>query len=362
MSDKKEINILDEKWDFTGYFLEMKEKLKSGLMIKTKSFLFFISFILIFAFFSIYIQDSFNCLDYLKVFHSYLDTNALLPEDMQLAGPHKTFVLNEAFPDLLKAFMDRYFFNSKEQVEQFIKFEELLIKLIDLIVLTIPQEDTKILSLLSIIFDSSKYFYREHSELQSFIKNLNKKYDGKTYAHGRKSSMYGEIEYKLLIYNVNLFGHKGGFKQLMELLEKGPVKNFSFVKSILDILSRLRIFLSKDTEIDLFISKLPNLIFNVQLLDLEHKDLRRVEKKEIEEIDHTMRYLLPSSYAFTQREAESLCTKFCFDFSLKCLKSDIQDKKFNGLKYIEDAIDKLASEKSYAERYLKSLFFHSFHT
>jgi hypothetical protein len=186
--------------------------------------------------------------------------------------------------------------------------------------------------------------------LQSFVKNLNKNYDGKTFAFGKKSSMFGEIEFKLLIYNINLFGHKGGFKQLMDLLEKGPVKNFSFVKTVLDILSKLKSFLSKDSEIDLFISKLPNLIFNVQLLDLEHKDLRRVEKKEVEEIDHTMRYLLPSSYAFTHKDAESLCTKFCFDFSLKCLKSDIQDKKFNGLKYIEDAIDKLASEKAYAER------------
>jgi hypothetical protein len=34
MSEKK-IDILDTKWDFTGFFLEMKEKLKSGLKINS---------------------------------------------------------------------------------------------------------------------------------------------------------------------------------------------------------------------------------------------------------------------------------------------------------------------------------------
>eukprot|EP01091_Cochliopodium_minus_P001006 TRINITY_DN1088_c0_g1_i6.p1 TRINITY_DN1088_c0_g1~~TRINITY_DN1088_c0_g1_i6.p1 ORF type:complete len:2413 (+),score=944.25 TRINITY_DN1088_c0_g1_i6:3-7241(+) len=316
-------NITDEKWDFTGYFIEMKEKLKS---------------------------DSTNCLDYLKVFNSYFENNALFSEDFQINTSHKNYVLNEALPDLCNAMMDRYYFHSKEQVEQFIKFEELIIKILDFIVLTIPEENPKTISLLTIIFDASKYFYRDHNELQSYIKDLTKKYEGKSYAYGKKNSMYGDVEHKLLIHNINLFGNKGGFTQLMELLQKGPVKNFSFVKAILDLMSKLRIFVSRDNELDLFISNLPEVIFKVQLLNLEHKDLRRVEKKEVEEIDHAMRNLLSSSYKYSNKEAETLCTKFCFDFSLKCLKSDIQDKKFNGLKYIEDAIDKLASEKAYAER------------
>jgi len=316
-------DITDQKWDFTGYFLEMKEKLKS---------------------------DSTNCLDYIKVFNSYLEKGALLTEDLQLSTAHKSFVINDALPDLMNAFMDRYFFHSKDQVEQFIKFEELMLKLLDFIILSIPEENPKILNLLSIIFDASKHLYRDHSELNSYIKDLNKKYEGKEFAYGRKSSMYGDIEYKLLIYNVNIFGSKGGFTQLMELMEKGPLKNFSFIKSILDIMSKLRIFLSRDSEIDVFISKLPEVIFKKQLLYLEHKDLTRVEKKDIEDIDQIMRNLLPASYKYSHKEAETLCTKFCFDFSLKCLKSDIQDKKFNGLKYIEDAIDKLASDKAFAER------------
>jgi hypothetical protein len=113
------------------------------------------------------------------------------------------------------------------------------------------------------------------------------------------------------------------------------------LKTLLRVLTRLRPLAGEDMAKKV-VPHLPEVVFHRQLLDLENKDLRNITKKDIEDVDLAMRSVLKTglpSHSIHREQSDELCDKFCYAFALKCLRSPLQDKKFNGLAHIEESID-----------------------
>lgn len=143
---------------------------------------------------------------------------------------------------------------------------------------------------------------------------------------------------------VTEFGNLGGFDALVARL-RGPPVSLDCLKATVKVFQRLRT-VAGDTLLNDFFPLLPRLVFERQLLDLDTNDLRRVTKKDIEDIDRAMRLALRLNPPLPGLEApDDICDKFCFAFALVCLRSPLQDKKFNGLAHIEESIENIARER-----------------
>ena len=86
-------------------------------------------------------------------------------------------------------------------------------------------------------------------------------------------------------------------------------------QAVVKVFQRLR-GLAGEELLGRVLPQLPKLVFERQLLDLETDNLRRVTKKDIEELDRAMRAVLVRD-AVTGEKPEEMCDKFCLAFALK---------------------------------------------
>jgi len=73
------------------------------------------------------------------------------------------------------------------------------------------------------------------------------------------------------------------------------------------------------------------------LINLTEEELKPIRKSDIEDIVNSLEVLLAD--VISADDAAERLEKFCLDFSLKCIRSSLVEKRVNGLQYLEDALE-----------------------
>lgn len=229
-----------------------------------------------------------------------------------------------------------------------------LLEVIDFVNSWVPYDNGAVLGALASIFDSQKVLFRSCSStasLDEVARDLVANGRGKDQQWADMAKAGARVAWdhfnnRLVAYFINYFGSLGGFDGFIKRLSGSPM-NLEALKAMVKVVQRVRPH-GGDSFFGVLLPQLPDLVFKRQLLDLETDDLRRVTKKDIEELDQAMRVVLRSSN--TGERPEEICDKFCLAFALKCLKSPLQDKKFNGLGHIEESIENIARDRKMCYR------------
>lgn len=85
-----------------------------------------------------------------------------------------------------------------------------------------------------------------------------------------------------------------------------------------------------------YLSAFQDAIFKTYL-SMNEEELKQVKKSDIEDLINTLELLLPN--IIRPDELARKCESFCLDFSIKCFRTTLIEKRVNGLVYIEDSVE-----------------------
>lgn len=136
--------------------------------------------------------------------------------------------------------------------------------------------------------------------------------------------------------HIENFGNLAGFEILLSRLQsKEPPTPVSLLKKYLDLFSKVCYFLKADIRERYLISLKDSLLDC--FMNLTEEELKQVKKTDIEDLVNVLEDSLRS--IMKQDEVHRISEVFCLDFSNKCFKSNLIEKRVNGLVYIADAVD-----------------------
>jgi hypothetical protein len=72
-------------------------------------------------------------------------------------------------------------------------------------------------------------------------------------------------------------------------------------------------------------------------LSMNEDELKQVKKSDIEDLINSLEMILPN--LLRPEEIAKRCEGFCLDFSIKCFRTTLIEKRVNGLVYIEDSVE-----------------------
>ena len=266
-----------------------------------------------------------------------------------LTTNHYDFLLKQAFPSSIRFLLKQQSFRGDDGMLRFKEIVALLLEVEDLMLLWIDHDSPVMLGVLASIFDVQKQLCRaaaSSSVLDDWVRTLEVDSRWVDPAKTATRVAWDQLNSRLVGAFVSHFGSHGGFAALLKRLN-GPPMPLEALKTIVKVMQRVRSIAGEEVTQSI-LPQLPALVFNRQLLDLETDNLRRVTKKDIEELDRAMRIVIVRGP--NGERAEELCDKFCLAFALKCLKSPLQDKKFSGLGHIEESIDAITKERKLVYR------------
>jgi hypothetical protein len=257
--------------------------------------------------------------------------------------------MKQAFPSSIRYLLKQQSFRGDDGLLRFKEIVALLLQVEELMITWIDHDSVGMLGVLASIFDVQKPLCRVAASsalLDEYVRTLEVDTRWVDPAKTATRVAWDQLNSRLVGALVSFFGSHGGFGALLKRLN-GPPMPLEALKLIVKVMQRVR-GIAGDEVVQIVLPQLPALVFNRQLLDLETDNLRRVTKKDIEELDRAMRVVIVRGP--NGERAEELCDKFCLAFALKCLKSPLQDKKFSGLGHIEESIEAITKERKLVYR------------
>ncbi len=292
----------------------------------------------------------------IDVLRLYIEAGHLRPQPngaaVQGALPanHQDFLTKQAFPASVRFLLKQQSFRMDEGLLRFKEIVNFLGEVVDLCCSWIDYDNVLMLGVLASVFDVQKTLFRASASqpnLDEHVRQLERD-AAPTTVHWIdpiktvQRVAWDHVNSRLVGVLATRFGTAGGFDALLRRLGGNPMP-LEALKAIVKVFQRLRALAGEEL-LNRILPALPKLVFERQLLDLETDNLRRVTKKDIEELDRSMRTVLVRN-ADTNEKADEICDKFCLAFALKCLKSPLQDKKFSGLAHIEESIEQIGRDR-----------------
>ena len=277
----------------------------------------------------------------------------LMPDTTQLLSkPNHHDYAMRSLPNVMRFLLKQTAFRMADGPTQFQNIVSFVVDMLKFGLTWLSHDNGEVYEMLAVIFESKKPLYRVSSSevvLDQLVIEMAEKLNASSLGWTdpskiRMSCAWDHKNHRLVGLLVDIFGHLGGFDKLLERLQGRPLP-LECLRAAVKMLQRVRV-VAGITMVERIIRPLPAAVFGRQLLDLETSDLRRVTKKDIEDLDVAMRVVLRTDSAFSDR-AEETCDEFCLAFALKCLRSPLQDKKFNGLQHIEESIESIARERKH---------------
>ena len=281
--------------------------------------------------------------------HLKPQTNGAAPE-VVLSVNHQDFLTKQAFPASVRFLLKQQSFRLDEGVLRFREIVNFLLEVVELACSWIELDNVMMLGVLASVFDVQKPLFRasaSQAALDEVARGLERDLHPEAArwidpAKTVQRVAWDHVNSRLVGVVATHFGAQGGFDALLRRLGGAPMP-LEALKAVVKVFQRLR-SLAGEELLGRVLPQLPKLVFERQLLDLETDNLRRVTKKDIEELDRAMRAVLVRN-ATTGEKPEEMCDKFCLAFALKCLKSPLQDKKFSGLAHIEESIEQIGRDR-----------------
>lgn len=164
--------------------------------------------------------------------------------------------------------------------------------------------------------------------------------EGKEYQHLQMVPIDG-------LNHIENFGNLAGFEILLARLQsREPPTPVGLLRKYLDLFSKVCYFLKMDAR-ERYMIALKNALLEDRFLNLSEEELKLVKKTDIEELVNIFEDSLRSM--MKQEDVNRTSEIFCLEFSHKCFKSNLIEKRVNGLVYIADAVDNAATREEFGD-------------